>query len=111
MFSGKVSRFLLLIFYWQFKAIKNISYKTALPVIMRFYYFEYKITLLYNRHETGSQKVGGSNPPSSTKKANTANPTSKELSTNPNSHTQLALSLERLIEGFLLSSLLRNSWL
>ena len=57
---------------------------------------------------TGSQKVGGSNPPSSTKKANTANSTLKYLSTSPNSYTQLAILLDRLIEGFLLSCKVEN---
>ena len=57
---------------------------------------------------TGSQKVGGSNPPSSTKITDTANPTSKHLSTSPKSYTQLAISLQRLIEGFLLSCKVEN---
>ncbi len=57
---------------------------------------------------TGSQKVGGSNPPSSTKEANTANSTLKYLSTIPNSYTQLPIPLECLIEGFLLSSKVEN---
>ncbi len=57
---------------------------------------------------TGSQKVGGSNPPSSTKKAKTANSTSNYLSTTHNSNTQLAIPLHRLIEGFLLSCKVEN---
>ena len=57
---------------------------------------------------TGSQKVGGSNPPSSTKETNTANPVSKYLSTSRNSYTQLDILLERLIEGFLLSCKVEN---
>ncbi len=57
---------------------------------------------------TGSQKVGGSNPPGSTKKADKANPTLKYLSTSTKSYTQLAIPLERLIEGFLLSCKVEN---
>jgi len=57
---------------------------------------------------TGSQKVGGSNPPSSTKEANTANTTSNYLSISSNSYTQLAIPLHRLIEGFLLSCRVEN---
>jgi len=57
---------------------------------------------------TGSQKVGGSNPPSSTKQAITANPIPKYLSTSPNSYTKLAIPLQRLIEGFLLSCKVEN---
>ena len=57
---------------------------------------------------TGSQKVGGSNPPSSTNKANTANAISKHLSSRFNSYTQLAIPLHRLIEGFLLSCKVEN---
>jgi site-specific recombinase XerD len=57
---------------------------------------------------TGSQKVGGSNPPSSTKKANTANQSSQYLSIRSNSYTQLAIPLQRLIDGFLLSCRVEN---
>ena len=57
---------------------------------------------------TGSQKVAGSNPASSTKKAITANPTSNNLSTSPNSYNQLAIPLQRLIEGLLLSCKVEN---
>ena len=57
---------------------------------------------------TGSQKVAGSNPASSTKKAITANPTSNNLSTSPNSYNQLAIPIEHLIEGFLLSCKVEN---
>ena len=57
---------------------------------------------------TGSQKVGGSNPPSSTKQVNTANITSKYLTASPNSYTQLSIPLDRLIEGFLLSCKVEN---
>jgi hypothetical protein len=52
-----------------------------------------------NLKETGSQKVGGSNLPSSTREANQ---TSQHLSIHSNSYTKLALSLQRLIDGFLL---------
>ena len=52
---------------------------------------------------TGSQKVGGSNPPGSTKKANKANNALQYLSTSSKSYTQLAIPLERLIEGCPLS--------
>jgi hypothetical protein len=48
---------------------------------------------------TGSQKVGGSNPPSSTSKAKAANSTSNYLSTIHSSNTQLAIPLHRLIAG------------
>jgi site-specific recombinase XerD len=44
----------------------------------------------------------------STKKDNTANNTSKQLSTRSNSYTQLAIPLHRLIEGFLLSCKVEN---
>ena len=57
---------------------------------------------------TGSQKVEGSNPSSSTKLANTANPDLKHLSTGSKSYTQLAIPLKRLIEGFLLSCKVEN---
>ncbi len=57
---------------------------------------------------TGSQKVVGSNPISSTNTTKVANPISKDLSTHSNSHTQLAILLERLIEGFLLSCKVEN---
>jgi len=50
---------------------------------------------------TGSQKVEGPNPSSSTKKTNKASDSSNYLSTTHNSNTQLALLLHRLIEGFL----------
>ena len=57
---------------------------------------------------TGSQKVEGSNPSSSTKIVDKANPISKYLSTRSNSYTQLAIPLQRLIEGFLLSCKVEN---
>ena len=57
---------------------------------------------------TGSQKVEGSNPSSSTNEATKANTTSKYLSISPNSYTQLAIPLDRLIEGFLLSCRVEN---
>ena len=57
---------------------------------------------------TGSQKVGGSNPPSSTKEAKEANTPSNYLSNRPNSYAQLAILLHRLIEGFLLSCKVEN---
>ncbi len=47
---------------------------------------------------TGSQKVEGPNPSSSTKKTNKANDTSNYLSTTHNSNTQLAVPLHRLGE-------------
>ena len=50
----------------------------------------------------------GSNPASSTKETNTANSTSKYLSTRSNSYTQLAIPLDRLIEGSLLSCKVEN---
>jgi len=54
---------------------------------------------------TGSQKVGGSNPPSSTKEANQS---SQYLSIRSNSYAQLAIPLQRLIDGFLLSCRVEN---
>ena len=57
---------------------------------------------------TGSQKVEGPNPSSSTKKTNKANDTANYLSTTHNSNTQLAVPLHRLIEGFLLSCKVEN---
>ena len=57
---------------------------------------------------TGSQKVEGPNPSSSTKKTNKASDTSNYLSTTHNSNTQLAVPLHRLIEGFLLSCKVEN---
>ena len=57
---------------------------------------------------TGSQKVEGSNPSSSTKEANTANTNLEHLSTRSNSYTQIAIPLQRLIEGFLLSCKVEN---
>ena len=57
---------------------------------------------------TGSQKVGGSNPPSSTKQSSTSNQVLQHLSTSPNFYTQLAIPLGRLIEGFLLSCKVEN---
>ncbi|MFC1984517.1 tyrosine-type recombinase/integrase [Chloroflexota bacterium] len=58
--------------------------------------------------KTGSQKVEGSNPSSSTKEVNTANTSSNYLSTSSNSYMRLAIPLERLIEGFLLSCKVEN---
>ena len=68
---------------------------------------------LSKRSPTGSllprsQKVGGSSPPSSTKKPNKANQPLQYLSTSSNSNTQLAIPLHRLIEGFLLSCKVEN---
>ena len=57
---------------------------------------------------TGSQKVEGSNPSSSTKRAKEANQESQYLSIRSNSYTQLAISLDRLIDGFLLSCRVEN---
>jgi site-specific recombinase XerD len=61
---------------------------------------------------TGSQKVGGSNPPGSTTKLKSTIPSSKNpssyLSISPNPHTGLAVPLYRLIEGFLLSCRVEN---
>jgi site-specific recombinase XerD len=57
---------------------------------------------------TGSQKVVGSNPISSTNNPSEANINSSHLSTSPNSYTQLAIPLHRLIEGFLLSCKVEN---
>ncbi len=54
---------------------------------------------------TGSQKVGGSNPPSSTRETNQ---TSQYLSIRSNSYTQLAIPLQRLIDGFPLSCRVEN---
>ena len=61
---------------------------------------------------TGSQKVGGSNPPGSTNKPhfpvlNSGNSCSYHL-TGQNSYTGLAIPLNRLIEGFLLSCRVEN---
>jgi site-specific recombinase XerD len=57
---------------------------------------------------TGSQKVVGSNPISSTSNATTHKPYPEHLSTSQDSHTQLAIPLHRLIEGFLLSCKVEN---
>ncbi len=57
---------------------------------------------------TGSQKVGGSNPPSSTREAKEANQDTQYLSIRSNSCTQLAVPLDRLVEGFLLSCKVEN---
>jgi site-specific recombinase XerD len=57
---------------------------------------------------TGSQKVGGSNPPSSTKTATTHKAHPEYLSISRNSNTQLPITLDRLIEGFLLSCKVEN---
>ena len=57
---------------------------------------------------TGNQKVGGSNPPGSTKEVDIANPPSNYLLISSNSHTQLSIPLHRLIEGFLLSCKVEN---
>ena len=57
---------------------------------------------------TGSQKVEGPNPSSSTKRINRAKDSSSYLSTTHNCDTQLALPLHRLIEGFLLSCKVEN---
>ncbi len=57
---------------------------------------------------TGSQKVEGSNPSSSTKVVNTANTISEHLSIRSNSYAQLAIPLDRLIDGFLLSCKVEN---
>ncbi len=52
---------------------------------------------------TGSQKVRGSSPLSSTKEAKEANKASEYLSIGSNSCTQLAIPLDRLIDGLPLS--------
>ena len=57
---------------------------------------------------TGSQKVVGSNPISSTSELLKAKTNSSHLLTSPNSYTQLAIPLDRLIEGFLLSCKVEN---
>ena len=57
---------------------------------------------------TGSQKVVGSNPISSTRKPSKAKTTSSHLLISPNSYTQLDIPLQRLIEGFLLSCKVEN---
>ena len=57
---------------------------------------------------TGSQKVEGSNPSSSTKEAKEANQNSQYLSIRSKSCMQLAIPLDRLIEGFLLSCKVEN---
>ncbi len=59
------------------------------------------------RH-TGSVKVVGSNPASSTNKSTKANQALQYLSIRSNSYTQLAIPLDRLIEGFLLSCKVEN---
>lgn len=59
------------------------------------------------RH-TGSVKVAGSNPASSTNKSAKANQALQYLSIRSNSYTQLAIPLDRLIEGFLLSCKVEN---
>jgi len=57
---------------------------------------------------TGSQKVEGPNPSSSTKRTNKTSDTANYLSTTHNSNTQLAVPLHHLIEGFLLSCKVEN---
>jgi len=57
---------------------------------------------------TGSQKVVGSNPISSTNNPSEANINSNHLSTSQDSYTQLDIPLHRLIEGFLLSCKVEN---
>ncbi len=57
---------------------------------------------------TGSQKVEGPNPSSSTNETNKAHDTLNYLSTTRNSNTQLVVPLHRLIEGFLLSCKVEN---
>ena len=57
---------------------------------------------------TGSQKVAGSNPAGSTRLVVEANTDSGKLSINSNSSSQVAISLQRLIEGFLLSCRVEN---
>ena len=58
--------------------------------------------------ETGSQKVRGSSPLSSTKDAREAKDSSEHLSIGSNSYKQLAIPLDRLIDGFLLSCRVEN---
>jgi hypothetical protein len=57
---------------------------------------------------TGSQKVVGSNPISSTKTATTHKTYPEHLSISQNSHSQLPITLDRLIQGFLLSCKVEN---
>ncbi len=57
---------------------------------------------------TGSQKVVGSNPISSTIKPSKAKTSLSHLLTRSNSYTQLAIPLHRLIEGFVLSCKVEN---
>ena len=57
---------------------------------------------------TGSQKVRGSTPLSSTKPSSEANNNSTQLSICPNSQASLSISLHRLTEGFLLSCKVEN---
>ena len=57
---------------------------------------------------TGSQKVEGSNPSGSTKDTSTANASQAQRLSGPNSNAQLAIPLQRLIEGFLLSCRVEN---
>ncbi len=47
---------------------------------------------------TGSQKVAGANPASSTTKSDKTNQVFQHFQTNPNSYTQLAIPLDHLIE-------------
>ena len=63
-----------------------------------------------NSSVTGSQKVGGSNPPSSTKKAKISSPRRKILSTHrltgPNSQPATDVTSDRLtglVDGFILT--------
>ena len=57
---------------------------------------------------TGSQKVRGSTPLSSTKTNSTRNTKSNHLLTSQNSYRSLSIPLHRLIEGFLLSCKVEN---
>ena len=57
---------------------------------------------------TGSQKVEGSNPSSSTKDGKEANLDSQYLSIRSNYYIQLDIPLQRLIEGLLLSCRVEN---
>ena len=63
-------------------------------------------------HLLFSQKVGGSNPPGSTNSLHKAISSSdifgQYLSISPNNYTDLAVPLNRLIEGFLLSCRVEN---
>ena len=57
---------------------------------------------------TGSQKVVGSNPISSTNSYNTHKTDPEHLFISQNSYTRLDIPLHRLIEGFLLSCRVEN---